>query len=149
MQMTQTQKRQFFEEGYLIVRGAIPKLMVEQARKAINHHMGSHAMVIGHNKGLSDQPAVTDLFNKTPLWGLCESVVGEGKLSRPQSGNTRLRFPQEEERFRVRGHLDLGGQAKRWTPESKFYTVGCYVGAGCAAALHGQFLLLAWLSSGI
>ena len=36
MQMTQTQKRQFFEEGYLIVRGAIPKLMVEQARKAIN-----------------------------------------------------------------------------------------------------------------
>ena len=112
MQMTQTQKRQFFEEGYLIVRGAIPKLMVEQARKAINHHMGSHIMTIGHNEGLSDQPAITDLFNKTPLWGLCESVVGEGKLSRPQSGNTRLRFPQEEERFGVRGHLDLGGKLR-------------------------------------
>ena len=110
MQMTQAQKQQFFDEGYLLVPGAVPELMAEQARKAINHKMGSHIFTQGRAPGLSDQPVITDLFNKTPLWGLSESVVGEGKLVAPGSGNVRLRFPDENERPLTNGHLDLGGK---------------------------------------
>ncbi len=112
MQMTQAQKRQFYEDGYVFVRGAVPKLMADQARWAINRHMGFRTLVPGRNPGLSDQPVITNLFNKSPLWGLCESVVGEGKLFAPRAGNVKLNFPDEEERPLVRGHLDLGGKLK-------------------------------------
>ena len=44
MQMTRAQKQQFFEEGYVLVRGAVPKLMADQARKAINRHMRYRVM---------------------------------------------------------------------------------------------------------
>lgn len=112
MQMTQAQKRQFYEDGYVLVRGAVPKLMADQARKAINFHMRSHVIAQGRNEGLSDQPVIRDLFNKSPLWGLCESVVGEGNLIAPQAGNVKLNYPDAEERPLRNGHLDLGGKLK-------------------------------------
>lgn len=112
MQMTKAQKQQFFEEGYVLVRGAVPKLMADQARRAINRHMRYRVMQQGRNPGLSNEPVITDLFNKSPLWGLCESVVGEGNLIQPQGGNVKLNFPDAEERPLTRGHLDLGGKLK-------------------------------------
>ena len=112
MQMTKAQKQQFFEEGYVLVRGAVPKLMADQARRAINYHMRYRVMQQGRNPGLSNEPVIADLFNKSPLWGLCESVVGEGKLIPPQGGNVKLNFPDAEERPLTRGHLDLGGKLK-------------------------------------
>ncbi len=63
MQMTRAQKQQFFEEGYVLVRGAVPKLMADQARKAINRHMRYRVMQQGRNPGLSNEPVIADLFN--------------------------------------------------------------------------------------
>ena len=66
----------------------------------------------GRNPGLGSEPVITDLFNKSPLWGLCESVVGEGKLIAPRGGSVKLNFPDAEERPLRGGHLDLGGKLK-------------------------------------
>ena len=112
MQMTPAQKRQFYRDGYVLVRGAVPKLMADDARRAINRHMGSRPLAPGRNPGLSDRPVIADLFNKSPLWSLCESVVGKGNLIPPRAGNVKLNFPDAEERPLTRGHLDLGGKLK-------------------------------------
>ena len=39
--LTRRQKRHFYEEGYVVVPGAVPRLMVDAARQAINHSVGS------------------------------------------------------------------------------------------------------------
>ena len=147
MQMTKAQKQQFFEEGYVLVRGAVPKLMADQARRAINYHMRYRVMQQGRNPGLSNEPVIADLFNKSPLWGLCESVVGEGKLIPPQGGNVKLNFPDAEERPLTRGHLDLGGKLKDGLLSRGMTLLVVDSGPRCSATVYGQFLFLAGVSS--
>ncbi|MCZ6634660.1 MAG: hypothetical protein O7G87_14750, partial [bacterium] len=38
--LTRRQTQTFYDEGFLKLEGVIPKLMVDAARKAINHRMG-------------------------------------------------------------------------------------------------------------
>lgn len=40
MELTESQKRFFYEEGYLKVSGAVPRAMVDAARQAINAEIG-------------------------------------------------------------------------------------------------------------
>ena len=147
MQMTKAQKRQFYEEGYVLVRGAVPKLMADQARKAINRHMRFKVMAQGRNPGLSSEPVITDLFNKSPLWGLCESVVGDGKLIAPRGGNVKLNFPDAEERP-LRGWASgFGWEVEGWVVESRYHAACRGSGPRCSATVYGQFLFLAGVPS--
>ena len=41
--LTNLQKREFVEKGYLKVSGAIPRLQIEAARRAVNHSIGTVA----------------------------------------------------------------------------------------------------------
>lgn len=38
--LSNQQKRQFVDEGYIVVPGAVPGVMVEAARRAVNHSIG-------------------------------------------------------------------------------------------------------------
>ena len=38
--LSKRQKRQFVDEGYLVVPGALPKVLIEAARRAVNHSIG-------------------------------------------------------------------------------------------------------------
>jgi len=113
MELTYDQKKAFYEDGYIIVRGGVPGIMVERARRAINHHMSQNMIQQGRNPGLSDQAVITDLFNQTPISPMCESIVGEENLQFPKAGNVKLNFPGAEDRELVRGHLDLGGKLRQ------------------------------------
>ena len=39
--LSAAQKRFFYEEGYIKIPGAVPQIMVEAARHAMNHSIGS------------------------------------------------------------------------------------------------------------
>ena len=39
--LTQKQKLEFYENGYIKVPGVVPKLMIDAARKMINHSIGA------------------------------------------------------------------------------------------------------------
>ena len=39
--LSAVQKRFFYEEGYIKIPGAVPQIMVEAARHAMNHSIGS------------------------------------------------------------------------------------------------------------
>ena len=115
--LTRKQKLEFYENGYLKIPGAVPKLMVDQARRAINHSVGNVGM---HDadpekfrqkalcRELTNTPVITDLFNKTPVLGLLESLLGEGNVKPVGNGQIAMRFPQPlgVEPGVPSGHLD-------------------------------------------
>lgn len=101
MQLTTTQKRKFYEDGYLHVPDVVPNVMVDAALQAINACVGQgmdpEQMVKYRAQSycpeLQGQPVITDLLNKTPAWSLAESLIGEGNLRPAGGGQVALRFP--------------------------------------------------------
>lgn len=128
MELTQSQKRSFYEEGYLKIPGVVPQIMVDAALQVINHSLGEEGMnkddlptlrAQSYCKESRQSPAITDLFNKTPVFSLGESLMEEGKLEKTGAGQIALRFPRPlgAEPPPPRGHLDglgsgLNGSAK-------------------------------------
>ena len=92
MKLTDSQKRFFYQEGYVKVSSAVPAVMVDAARQAINAQMGK-----GNGNPfpeLNSTPVITDLFNETSVFSLLESALGEGNLQRVNSGGIKLNFPR-------------------------------------------------------
>jgi len=129
--LTATQKRQFAEEGYLKVSGVIPMVMVEQARQAINHSVGH----VGkgeddpskHRNGqlgddIRNAAVLTDLFNKTPVIRIAESLMGEGNVLPVGGAQIALRYPTSPEGDvdDPRGHLDGLGTGTNGMPKGVY-----------------------------
>lgn len=115
--LSKAQKRQFAEEGYLRVSGVIPKVMVDAARRAINHSIGT----VGKGKDdmdnfragqlcddIKNTAVISDLFNKTPVIPIAESLIGEGNVLPIGGAQIALRFPNTPtgDLPEPRGHLD-------------------------------------------
>ena len=84
--LTSAQKRRFVEEGYLQIPGVVPKVLVDAARRAINHSIGTIGLGgenLENNRSgffcaeLLDAPVILDLYNKTPVLRIAESLMGE------------------------------------------------------------------------
>jgi hypothetical protein len=131
MELTTAQRRQMYEDGYLVIPGAVPPLMVEEARRLINHSLGNVGMppddlrkmaATTYCPELTKTPTFTDIFNKTPLFSLCESVVGAGNLLTAGSVQIALRFPNATgERSEPKGHLDGRGTGTNGIPVGEFH----------------------------
>ncbi|WP_274651007.1 phytanoyl-CoA dioxygenase family protein [Paenibacillus humicola] len=116
MKLTYEQREHLLEHGYVKLPGVVPKLMVDEAVKAINHSVGegmdTERMPIFRSQSycpeLQRDPVITGLLNKTPIWELAESVIGEGKLKPAGAGQIALRFPAAAElnSLRTGYHLD-------------------------------------------
>jgi hypothetical protein len=121
--LTRSQIESFYEEGYVQVPGAVPQLMVEAARKVINHSIGS----VGQSSDdlenfrtgaycdeLKNTSAMTDLFNHTPVMAAAEQLIGEGKVQPVRNVQMAMRFPSPlgEDTPEPRGHLDGMGNGK-------------------------------------
>lgn len=91
MEMTQGQKRFFYEEGYVKIPGAVPRIMVDRARQAINAEIGR-----GNPKPFrpTEAPEMLNLFNETPVFSLLESAMGKGNLAHPTNVSVTLNYPQ-------------------------------------------------------
>lgn len=119
MQLNRAQKQQMYDAGYLIIRGAVPRLMIEEARRAVNHYLGEYGLPADELKrfgaqtfcpDLTKESVMTDLFNKSALFPLCESLVGEGNLLTVNSAQIALRFPRAtSDPAEPKGHIDGRG----------------------------------------
>ena len=128
MQLTRQHKLQFHRDGYLKIPGAVSLIMIDRALRAINHSLGEQGMskddlptlrAQSYCSEVQQDPALTDLFNRSPVFPLAESLLGAGKVQSTGSGQIALRFPSalDAEPPAPRGHLDglgsgLNGQAK-------------------------------------
>jgi hypothetical protein len=102
MQFSREQKLHFIEEGYVVVRGVVPQLMINEALRAINNHLGDEGM--NHDdlpimrsqtycRPVTTSMPITDLANRTPLLPLAASLMGEGNIGEQGYGQIGLRFP--------------------------------------------------------
>jgi hypothetical protein len=129
--LTGQQKQHFHEQGYVTVRGAVPRLMVEAARQAVNHSVGS----VGVREENSSQyrpaamcdelrnlPVMTDLFNKSTVMDVAESMIGEGNVQRVGGVQIALRWPGPvgSDPGEPRGHLDGLGSGTNGTPKGEY-----------------------------
>lgn len=115
MQFTTLQKQEIFENGYTVVPGVVPQVMVQAARRAINNELGEgmepSQMSIFRSQSYCPQvkntPVITDLLNKTPAFALAESLLGEGNFRPAGGGQIALRFPMMRDPAPKAGpHLD-------------------------------------------
>ena len=115
MQLTNVQKQHFIEYGFVQISGVVPRVMVDAAVRAINHSVGEGIDPAQLTKfrsqsycpEVSGTPAITGLLNDTPLFSMCESLIGEGTLKRAGGGQIALRFPGLQDPPRPPGgHLD-------------------------------------------
>jgi hypothetical protein len=129
--LTRRQKRHFYEEGYVVVPGAVPRLMVDAARQAINHSVGSVGVREENSAQyrpaalcdeLRSQALMTGLFNNASVIGAAESMIGEGNLHPAGGVQIALRFPGAvgTDAGEPHGHLDGLGSGTNGTPKGEY-----------------------------
>lgn len=131
MSITVAQKRQFVEEGYLKIPGAVPKHMIETARRAVNYSIGNVGIggedLANHRSGffcaeLLDAPFIIDMYNETPVMEIAEALMGKGNVLPVARAKTYPRFPMPlgAEPSPPRGHIDGIGSGTNGTPKGDY-----------------------------
>ncbi|MEX0885978.1 MAG: phytanoyl-CoA dioxygenase family protein [Phycisphaeraceae bacterium] len=116
MDLTYDQKKAMHDDGYLVLPGAVPELLIRRARKAIHHDLGSEGMhpdqlrtfsAQSYCPALRSDPALTDLATRSAVWLAGEALLGEGNLQPVKGAQIALRFPSYPDKPKPpRGHLD-------------------------------------------
>lgn len=102
MELTYEQKKYIYDHGYLKVPGVVPRAMVDEALQAINWNVGQGMnvsdMPVYHSQSFCPEvkgtPVIADIFNKTPVFSICESLIEKGQIKETKGGQVALRFPQ-------------------------------------------------------
>jgi len=126
--LTKAQKRQFVENGYLHISGVVPQIMIDAARRVVNHSIGTSGMGgenLENNRSaffcydILDSPTILAMYNDTPVKQIAEDLMGEGNVLPVERAKTYPRFPLPvgEEAPTPHGHIDgvgngLNGTAK-------------------------------------
>jgi len=131
MQLSPLQMQNFYRDGYVVVRNAVPRLMTDAALYAINQSLGYEGLALedlpkfraqSYCPNVKSTPVINDLFNKTPLFDLVDSMLGRGNLLPITGGQIALRFPghgkQNSRTFG--GHLDGIGTGSNGIPVGEF-----------------------------
>ncbi len=129
--LTNRQKRQFVAEGYLKIPGVVPQVLIENALRAVNHsigHVGLGGEDWANNRSaffcaeLMDKPVILDLYHKTPVIQIAESLMGEGNVLPVIRAKPYPRFPLApgEEAPEPRGHLDGIGNGSNGTAKGEY-----------------------------
>ena len=101
MHLSVKEKRHLCANGYVILKSVIPRRMVDEALRTINHSVGEGMdpaqMRIFRSQTfcpeLRQESAIVDLLQKSPMWSLAESALGEGQIRPVGGGQIALRFP--------------------------------------------------------
>jgi hypothetical protein len=115
--LSRQQKRQFAEQGYLQIPGVIPPVLVDAARQAINHSIGyvglggedmENSRSAFFCAELLEAPVILDLYQRTPVIQLAESLMGAGNVLPVKRAKPYPRFPLPpgQDPPVLRGHLD-------------------------------------------
>lgn len=102
MELNGQQKQQFVDQGYVVVPGVVPPVMVDAAVRAVNHSLGegmdpADVPVLrsrSYCPELQSEPVIRDLFRATPAQALAESLGGGAVYNPVGGGQIALRFPR-------------------------------------------------------
>lgn len=138
MQLSEAQKQEIYQEGFTVLRDAVPRPLIDAALRTINQSLGSRGMhpdklpsmrAQTYCPEINDTAAITDLFNRSSLFSLCESALGEGNVPHMQSGQIALRFPNSESVMHLGPpHLDGVAAANNGVAPGEFHNFTCLVG---------------------
>ncbi|MFC5648349.1 phytanoyl-CoA dioxygenase family protein [Paenibacillus solisilvae] len=115
MKLSYEQKQSMLEHGYVHVKDVIPKIMVDEALRHINHSVGEGMnpadLPIFRSQSfcpeLQSTPPITDLFNRTPVKALVDDLIGADMTGHIGGGQVALRFPTlQDPPHRPGPHLD-------------------------------------------
>ena len=103
------QKRQLFEQGWVVIPQVIPANMVRVARHTINSTIENYLdsiQVRAHE--LKTDERLTNLLMKTDAFSLIESALGKGKVIPSTNVQCALRFPGHDHKSlnNLRPHID-------------------------------------------
>lgn len=104
MDLTRDQLLSLRDDGYVVIPGAVPRPLVVEALREINHQLGQRRAQASELDRYADSrdywnedtdaPALLDLLLKSPLWWAAQSALGGiGKLKKPKKTQIALRFP--------------------------------------------------------
>ncbi len=104
----------FKENGYLVLHNTLTDEQVEAGVEAIWPHIEANrddpSTWVGAGPTMpkcGDDPALLATLFESPVYEAAESLVGKGKLTRPQSFGPQLNFPSGETEWTAPGgHLD-------------------------------------------
>src|SRR5215472_9241222 len=115
MGLTAEQKRALYEGGFVVLPGAVPRVLVDAACRAINASLGSEgidpAQLVNFRSRsycpeLQAASVIIDLVRASPLWSHAESAIEPGKVGPVGRGQIALRFPSLEAPRAPGPHLD-------------------------------------------
>lgn len=129
--LTQAQKRHFVREGYLHVSGVVPQIMIDAARRVVNHSIGtvgSGGENLENNRSaffcydILDSPTILAMYNDTPVMQIAEDLMGKGNVEPVKRAKTYPRFPLAlgEEAPEPRGHIDGVGSGTNGQPKGQY-----------------------------
>lgn len=145
MELTQAQKAEFFQKGYLVIPGVAPAVKVNAALRTINHSVGEGSgrslsaveiarMIVRRCARkycweLTQEPVILDLIDQTSAWTLAESAIGLGRIRPVNVGQIALRFPVlEDPPPRAVPHLDGMHSPTNGLPKGTVQTFTALVG---------------------
>ncbi len=152
MQLSMVQKRALINDGYLLIPGVVPQVMVDEAVRAINHDVGKGMdpslmwkfHVQSFCPAITSAPAILELFTRTPALALAESAIG-ARLRTPTCAQIALRFPGYADPPKQNGpHIDGLPNRERTNgvPEGtilSFTALACVLLSALPAANAGNF----------
>ena len=129
--LTLAQKREFYDEGYLKIPGVVPKVLIDEALRAVNHSIGTVGLggedmennrSAFHCAELLRAPVILDLFNKSPVIEIAEELMGKGNVLPIIQAKPYPRFPLPlgEDAPEPRGHIDGIGSGTNGMPKGYY-----------------------------
>jgi hypothetical protein len=110
-----SQRRALAEDGYIVLPGAVPRPLIEEALRTINHSLGEVGIARDqlptfrartYTPELVGSEPIRRLYTDSPLGALAESCIGPGKVRTPREGQIALRFPTRDHRGAAVPHID-------------------------------------------
>ena len=104
MLLSNKQKRDFYENGYLCLPNAVSSTIVDSALRSINHSLGEEGMnkeelptlrAQSYCREIRESSSITNLINQSQLIEVMDDLLGVDNLGPIKSGQIALRFPRQ------------------------------------------------------
>ena len=138
MKLNTLQRREFYEQGFIHIPGVVPRIMVNDALRAINTSLGDQgidpAQITKYRSQsfapeVQTQKPITNLYNKTPAAELAESLIGANDIKPIKAGQIALRFPGAQDPPRESApHLDGMYSPHNGVPKSRILSFTMLLG---------------------
>lgn len=114
MRLTDAQRRSLTEDGYLVVRGAVPRPQVDAAVRAINADIGQgidparirNFQSLSFCPGLQRDPVIVGLYRDSAVMPIVEELIGPGRVRPIEDAQIALRFPTAAPKKPYGPHID-------------------------------------------